>query len=172
MDSLFWSIATSHFALLAIAGMLLAALVVGYVPLLKFVPVIGPYVRVAKLVAFLTFGLLCALLDRRSADMRAEINQLRTDLTFADVQLNNLRQTADDKARLAGELHSRVSEISAKVADYESRLASVPENPDCPDRVTRDEQRELRAITERVPKQSKLSAWQRVRGLGGKRRSP
>ena len=58
MSDIFWTIATSYTALCFDAVLLLAALVVGYFPLVKYLPVIGPYVPVARLIAILAFGLV------------------------------------------------------------------------------------------------------------------
>jgi hypothetical protein len=122
----FWWLATSHIALSIVATLLVAALVVGFVPFLKYAPVIGPYVPVAKLAAFLSFGLLCALLDRRSADTRAELSQLRLDLAFSQSQLANQKAAAADKARLAAASGAAAVDAQMKANDYEQRLASRP----------------------------------------------
>ena len=49
MASLFWTIATSYTALIIDGIILLVFLVVGYFPLARYLPVVGPYVEAAKL---------------------------------------------------------------------------------------------------------------------------
>lgn len=126
MQDFFWTLATSYLALSIVAVVLVAALVVGYFPLLKWVPVIGPYVRVAQLVAFLTFGLLCALLDRQSAGSRAEIARLRVDLAFSEMQLSNQLAAAAVKAKLADASAAAAVDAQMKANNYETRLAARP----------------------------------------------
>ncbi len=67
MVDLFWTVATSYVVLGLVGLILLAALVVGYFPLLKWFPVIGSYVPVARLVSTLAMGLLCLLLGFRGS---------------------------------------------------------------------------------------------------------
>ena len=52
MASLFWTVATSYAALTIDGVILLVCLIVGYFPLAKYLPVVGPYVEAAKLVEF------------------------------------------------------------------------------------------------------------------------
>jgi hypothetical protein len=125
MTDWLWSLATS-WALWVAVAVLLVALVVGYLPFLDKFPIIGPYVKVARFVAFLTFGLVCALLDRRSADARAEIAQLKRDLSFAELQISNNAATADEKARLAAASLSAAAGAQLKANTYEQWLATRP----------------------------------------------
>jgi hypothetical protein len=46
---LFWNVATSKLALGLDGFLFLLALVVGYLPLVKYLPVIGPFVPTARL---------------------------------------------------------------------------------------------------------------------------
>lgn len=126
MDSFLWSLATSYLALSTVAGLVVLALIVGYFPLLKWVPIIGPYVAVARVVAFLAFGLLCGLVDRRAADTRAEVAQLRIDLAFSQVQLANQKAAADDKARLAEASAASAAIAEQKATNYETFVLSAP----------------------------------------------
>ena len=75
----FWWVAYSYVSLSIIGLILLAALVVGYFPLLKYFPVIGPYVLVGKLVSFIAVALLCFLVGARTADERQEIKHLQAE---------------------------------------------------------------------------------------------
>ena len=131
MASLFWSIATSDWALWLDAVVLVAALIVGYAPLVKWLPVIGPYVRVAKLVAFLVFGLLCAMVSHRLADESAELARVKIDLAFSQLQLNTQRQTADVAAKLRADAEANAATANEKVTDYEKWLSKLPATCGC-----------------------------------------
>lgn len=133
METLFWTLATSYVALSIVAAIVVAALVVGYDPLLKFIPVVGLYIPAAKVIAFLSFGLLCALLDRRSADNRAEVAQLRTDIAFSQAQLANQKATAADKARLADASADAANAAQLKASTYESLILAKPAAAGCDD---------------------------------------
>ena len=100
MSDFIWSLATSYLVLSIIGIILLAALIVGYFPLAKYLPVIGPYVEAAKLIAFLLFGLMSFLVATRLSDERAEVKRLKTDLAFTQLQLNTQKQTAEQAQKL------------------------------------------------------------------------
>ena len=131
MADLIWAAATSYLVLGVISAFLLAALVVGYFPLLKWFPVIGPYVRVAKLIAFLLFGVLSFLIATRLADERAEVKRLKTDLAFTRLQLDTQKQTAEQAQKLRDEAEQKAAEANQKVTDYEDRLAKSPSGCGC-----------------------------------------
>ncbi len=57
--------------------MLLAALVVGYFPLLKYFPVIGPYVPEARFIAILMIALMAFLIGYRISDGRNAMTNLQ-----------------------------------------------------------------------------------------------
>lgn len=131
MTDLIWSLATSYLALGIIGIVLLAALVVGYFPLAKYLPVIGPYVEAAKLIAFLLFGLLMFLVATRLTDERAEVKRLKTDLAFTQLQLNTQKQTAEQAQKLRELAEQQAAEANQKVTDYEDRLAKSPSGCGC-----------------------------------------
>jgi hypothetical protein len=131
MTDLIWSLATSYLALGIIGIVLLAALVVGYFPLAKYLPVIGPYVEAAKLIAFLLFGLLCSLIATRLTDERAEVKRLKTDLAFTQLQLSTQKQTAEQAQKLRELAEQQAAEANQKVTDYEDRLAKSPSGCGC-----------------------------------------
>lgn len=132
MENLFWTLATSYWVLGALTVLLIAALVVGYDPLLKFIPAVGLYSPIGKVVAFFAFGLLCALLNRRTADMRAEVAQLHNDLAFTQSQLGVQKAIADDKARLAAASSDAAASANLKASTYETLLLSKPVDPKKP----------------------------------------
>ena len=67
MGDIFWNVATSALALGVDGLILAAALVVGFLPFARFLPVVGPYVPAAKLVAVLVAALICFKLGFRIA---------------------------------------------------------------------------------------------------------
>jgi len=131
MADLIWSLATSYLVLSIIGIVLLAALVVGYFPLAKYLPVIGPYIEAAKLIAFLLFGLLCFLIATRLSDERAEVKRLKTDLAFTQLQLDTQKQTAEQAQKLREQAEQQAAEANQKVTDYEDRLAKSPGGCGC-----------------------------------------
>lgn len=124
MTDWLWSLATSWAQWVAVAVLLVS--LVGYFPFADKIPIVGPYARVARLVAFLSFGLVCALVDRRSADGRAEIARLRVDLAFSEMQLSNQLAAAAVKAKLADASAAAAVDAQMKANDYETRLSAHP----------------------------------------------
>lgn len=131
MSDFIWSLATSYLVLSIIGIILLAALIVGYFPLAKYLPVIGPYVEAAKLIAFLLFGLMSFLVATRLSDERAEVKRLKTDLAFTQLQLNTQKQTAEQAQKLREQAEQQAAEANQKVTDYEDRLAKSPSGCGC-----------------------------------------
>ena len=127
MGDLFWDIATSYLALAIDGVVLIAALVVGYFPLLKYLPAIGPYVPAAKLVSFLMAGLMCFLIGFRVSDDRAEAKTLRSEIAARTIDLN----AAQDAARQADEARAQLAEQTKqdqeRIADYEKALKARPD---------------------------------------------
>ena len=131
MADLFWSVATSYLALSIIGTVLLAALVVGHVPLARYLPVIGPYVALAQFVAYPTLALLALLIGVRIADERAELKQVKLDLAFSQLQLNAQKQSAETADKLRQQAEQAAEQANQKVTDYEERLAKQPAGCGC-----------------------------------------
>jgi hypothetical protein len=108
MADLFWSVATSYLVLSSVALVLMAALIVGYFPMLKWFPVIGQYVPVARLAAFVAVAMLCFLVGFRIADEREEAKSLRLELEAKEVDLT----AAEDAAKQADEARQQLAEQS------------------------------------------------------------
>lgn len=123
---MFWNAATSYLALGIIGAIALAALVVGHVPFGKYAPVIGPYVVLAQFVAYPALMLLAFLIGVRISDERAETRQLKFDLKWSQMQLQEQKAAAEDKEKLANEKAAEADELKAKVDDYEATLANKP----------------------------------------------
>lgn len=126
MADLFWDIATSHVALTVIGIALVAALVVGYFPLLKWFPVIGTYVPVARLAAFILLALICFLIGFRISDERAEADALRSKLAAASVDLEATQQAANEAEAARVELAKQSQADQERIAQYETTLKARP----------------------------------------------
>ena len=117
---------------LAIAGaaaVMLAALVVGYIPFGEYLPGIGRYVKPARLVAFLTFGALCALVTvqlatDRCAALRAADREAaeRARIERDDGITRHLKETYQPELSRLARLNA---ELRRKAADYAKRKPVV-----------------------------------------------
>ena len=92
MVALFWTVATSYIVLGAVGVVLVAALIVGYFPLLKWFPVVGEYVPIGKLVSLLAMGLLCGLLAVRVTSERYDANQAAARAARLEERLDTLNK--------------------------------------------------------------------------------
>ncbi len=126
MGDFFWNIATSYAALSAIGLVLAAALVVGYFPLLKWFPVIGTYVPVARLVVLLSAGLLFFLVGFKVSDGRAEAKSLRAQLAAKQVDLDATQQAANAADKAREELAEQAKQDQERIADYAEKLKKRP----------------------------------------------
>lgn len=95
MSDFLWDIATSGVARHR-RHFLLASLVVACFPLLKWLPMIGPYVPVAKLVSYLALALLLFLFGFRVADGRAEAKALRATIEANNIDLEAASEAAKE----------------------------------------------------------------------------
>lgn len=114
---LFWTIATSYIVLGAVGIVLVAALVVGYFPLLKWFPVVGEYVPVGKLVSLLAMGLLCGLLATRMTSERYDARQAAARAAVLEQRLDTLNKAnaADAEQALADAAElKRLRELAAQ----------------------------------------------------------
>lgn len=123
-----WDIATSDLVLSLLGIVAFAAAVVGWFPLLKYVPAIGPYVPLARLVAMLVVVAISFLLGFRTSDERESMEKLRATLAARDADIAIA-------AKSTAFLQARVNEIEAAAdvqrgtdADY---IASLKSRPAC-----------------------------------------
>ncbi|HEY0220030.1 MAG TPA: hypothetical protein VGC26_09750 [Afipia sp.] len=126
MVDLFWSIATSHIVLAIVGAVLLAALIVGYFPLLKWFPILGDYVPVAKLVSLLAASLLAFLIGFRIADERAETKSLRAELAAKSIDLKAAQDAAKDADQARQQLAQQADDDQKRIADYAEQLKKRP----------------------------------------------
>ncbi|MHC2251472.1 outer membrane murein-binding lipoprotein Lpp [Bradyrhizobium embrapense] len=101
LGDLFWSLATSNILLGADLLLLLAAAVVGYFPLVGYIPAVAPYVKAARLVVALVALLMAFLIGFRAADEREEAKSLRSTIAAQRADLENSRKARADEAARA-----------------------------------------------------------------------
>ena len=123
---LFWDIATSNIALGIVGVLLAASLVVGYFPLLKWFPIIGQYVPVARLVVILSAALLCFLVGFRVSDDRAEAKSLRLQLAAKTIDLTAAQDAANQADAARAELAEQAKADQERIADYAEQLKKRP----------------------------------------------
>lgn len=131
MSWLLWALATSDLALMALGLVLVVAMVVGFAPLLGRFPVVGAYVPLARMVAFLLLFVIGLCVGHRLADESAARAQARTDLAFKDLELDAQKRSADVAATLRENAEAKADEADKKVSDYEAELANRPANDAC-----------------------------------------
>lgn len=119
-----------HFVTVIVFALLLASLVVGWFPLIKWFPVIGEWVRTAQLVALLACLALGLIGGYRYADNHAKLKSLQTKLDAAKLDLS----TAEDAAAMAHqeniELQMKDQENAERIKQYEQSLKARP-NANC-----------------------------------------
>lgn len=126
LGDLFWNIATSMPVLGGIGLVLGAALVVGYFPLLKWIPTIGQYVPVARMVVLLAAALLCFLVGFRVSDEREEAKSLKLKLAAASIDLTAAHDAADKADAARKESAAKATAAEKRIADYADKLKKRP----------------------------------------------
>lgn len=121
ITALFWTLATSYIVLGIIGAVLIAALVVGYFPLLKWFPVIGAYVPLGKLVSLLAMGLLCGLLATRMTSERYDARQAAAKVAILQGRLDAVTKAAEADA-------ARAQEDALYIAALEASAGTTPPN--------------------------------------------
>jgi hypothetical protein len=111
MTSVIIAIVTSYWVLGTIGLVLLAALVVGYFPLLKWFPVLGQYVPVAKLVSLLVTGLLCLLIGVRAMNDHYSLQQARDRIELLERRTSAVNSANEHEAGQAIEDDKYVTEL-------------------------------------------------------------
>ena len=144
MASLFWTIATSDLVLWIDAAILIAAGIVGWAPLLRWFPLIGAYVPLARAVFVVVLFVFGVCIGHRLADESVELARVKTDLAFSRLQLDVQKQSSETAARLREEAETSAATAIDKVRDYEAVLAKQPHDDNCT--LTDDDLRRLRAI--------------------------
>lgn len=133
---LFWQLATAPLTLIIIAGVGIVAYAIAHVPFVeKFIPTTVPFIESARLVCLICAGALIFLIGHRSADQRAELERVKSDLAWTEFQLGNQKQAADDAAELKNKADSATAETKGKLSAYQEKFGNDPNAaPVCPPR--------------------------------------
>lgn len=131
MASFFWAIVTSDLAFWIGGTILMVSAVVGWFPLLRWFPVLGAYVPLARAVFAVMLFVIGVCLGHRLADESAALKQAKQDLAFSQLQLDAQRQTADTATKLRADAEAKAATANQKVTDYEERLSKLPESCGC-----------------------------------------
>jgi hypothetical protein len=126
ITDIFWNVATSTLALELDAVLLLAALIVGHVPFGKYMPVIGPYVPVARLCALLLALSMCFLLGFRVSNERDVAKNLRAELAAKQADLDIAAKSAADATKRATEIEKASNDRHQEDLAYIESLQNVP----------------------------------------------
>ncbi|SEN66510.1 hypothetical protein [Bradyrhizobium sp. OK095] len=101
-----WDIMASDLVLSLLGLLLAAAAVVGWFPLLKYVPAIGAYVPVARLVAVLVLIAVSFLMGFRTSDERESMEKLRATLAAREADIAIAGKSATDAAMRANRIEA------------------------------------------------------------------
>jgi hypothetical protein len=123
MSEIFWNVTTSGLALGVDGLILAAALVVGFLPFARFLPVVGPYVPAAKVVAVLVAAVICCKLGFRLASEQEEAGRLRA---AQRADLDNAAKSAADATQRASEIEASANALHETDAQYIRSLALRP----------------------------------------------
>jgi hypothetical protein len=126
MSDIFWKVTTSALALGIDGLILLVAVGVGFLPRARFLPVVGPYVPAAKLVAVLAVALICFKLGFRIANEQEEASRLRATIAAQRADLDNAAKSAADATQRASEIEASAHAQHETDAQYIRSLALRP----------------------------------------------
>ncbi|OKO70393.1 hypothetical protein AC629_40425 [Bradyrhizobium sp. NAS80.1] len=145
MSAMFWAIATSDVALIAVGALFVTCLVVGHLPLIgRLLPAVEPYTVAASLLAYLLLAQLALAIGFRAADERAEVARLTMELNWHQFQLEQQKVAAAFAEQKADENRERAATLQEEVNDYADRLSKQPPPPACA--FDDDDVRSLRAL--------------------------
>lgn len=145
VSDLFWDAATSWVVLGVLALIGVVAFVVAHVPAFasRIYPPVGAYSKAAALVQVLAWAVLCFLMGFRIADERMATRQLKNDLAFKELQIDQAEETAKDAERLKAEADEKAKEAMGQLDDYRKRFGA---NPDAVCAFTPDDLERLRNL--------------------------
>lgn len=141
---LFWSVATSNLVLAIVGVVALAAIIVSHMPLIRWIPTIDHWMKLATAVGYVALFLLGLLIGHRLSDERAETKRLRGELEWSRNQLEQQEATAKDAERLKAEAEANAREAQGKLDEFRSRYA---ERPAAACAFTADDLKRLRSLT-------------------------
>ncbi|MGY4333180.1 hypothetical protein ACVWWG_007597 [Bradyrhizobium sp. LB7.2] len=145
VSDLFWDAATSWVVLGVLVLIGVVAFVVAHVPAFaaRIYPPVAAYSKAAALVQVLAWALLCFLIGFRIADERMATRQLKNDLAFKELQIDQAEETAKDAERLKAEADAKAKEAMGQLDDYRKRFGA---NPDAVCAFTPDDLERLRNL--------------------------
>lgn len=128
LSDLFWDAATSSVVLGVLVLIGVVAFVVAHVPAFaaRIYPPVAAYSKAAALVQVLAWALLCFLIGFRIADERMATRQLKNDLAFKELQIDQAEETAKDAERLKAEADAKAKEAMGQLDDYRKRFGANP----------------------------------------------
>ena len=122
MNEVFSSIMTSG-PVLGLGGIITAAaLIVGYFPLLQYLPFIGKYVPAARVVAAVFALSLAFLFGFRMSDERESMEKLRATLAAREADIAIASKSRADAERRASEIEAAANAQMQTDADYIASL--------------------------------------------------
>lgn len=127
LADLFWSFATSGPVLAALALLVLACVVVTHVPLVRWLPSIDDWMKLASFIGYLAFAALFLLIGFRLSDERTEAKALRTELNWSRNQLEQQEATARDAERLKSEAETAAAEARGKLDEFRKTYSERPQ---------------------------------------------
>jgi len=146
MSGFLWTLVTSDVFLAALGVLILAAVVVGYFPIVSSIAALRGYVTTARFALLLFVGAAAFLVGFRVADDRAEVAALREKIAAKDnmIQVKNMELLLSQQMADQADLERKAAAARAEAAqdeinDYAERLQARP-NAACllgPDDFTR-----------------------------------
>ena len=146
ISDIFWTVVTSKPALWLDTLLLLAALIVGFFPLIKFIPVIGPYVEPSRFAALLIALSICFLLGFRVSHERQTAAILRVTLAAKQADLENARKSLADENQRAKQIEAAADAQHQSDTQY---IASLQARPACA--LDDGDLRNLRGLRQHAP---------------------
>ncbi|NUU41367.1 hypothetical protein [Tardiphaga robiniae] len=124
---LFWTVATSNLVLAIVGIVALACIVVSHVPLIRWIPTIDHWMKLATAIGYVALFLLGLLIGHRLSDERAETKRLKGELEWSRNQLEQQEAQAQDAERLKEEAETRAAAIKGELDDYRKSFTGRPD---------------------------------------------
>lgn len=116
----------SNVALGGIGSLLAVALFVGYFPLLKWFPVIGQYVQVARLASIVLAASFCFLVGYRASSERCEARTLKAQLEAKQMDLEAAQEATERANKQRSELAEQARQDRERIKAYAEQLKARP----------------------------------------------
>ncbi|WP_454626983.1 hypothetical protein [Bradyrhizobium cenepequi] len=129
MTDLFWNAVSSTLSNMVLGGigtLLAVSLFVGYFPLLKWFPVIGQYVQVARLASIVLAALFCFLIGYRASSERCEARTLKAQLLAKQMDLEAAQEATARADKQRSELAEEARQDRERIKAYAEQLKARP----------------------------------------------